>query len=192
VSEASALSDSSRLLSRWSDAKPLEVTVARLVLFGNAGSGKSTYATHLAKVEGLAHLDLDTIVWEGGQVAVQRPEAAIEVDLRRFLDAHSRWVIEGCYSEWVELASRDCTELVFMNPGEAVCLAHCRARPWEPHKFASPAEQDKMLNSLLDWVRRYYTREESCSLGRHQQLFSAFTGSKREVTTALELNRVSR
>jgi adenylate kinase family enzyme len=166
----------------------LEVNVARIVLFGNAGSGKSTYAAYLAKVEGLAHLDLDTIVWEPGQVAVPRPQAAVEDELKRFLDAHTRWVIEGCYSECVEPASRGCTELVFMNPGEAVCLANCRARPWEPHKFASPAEQDRMLDFLLDWVRGYYTREESCSLARHQQVFRAFNGPKREVMSPPELD----
>lgn len=164
--------------------------MARMVLFGNAGSGKSTYASHLAKSEGLDHLDLDTLVWEPGQVAVLRPESAVEADLKRFLGTHTRWVIEGCYSEWVELASRHCTELVFLNPGQAVCLAQCRTRPWEPHKYASPADQDKMLEFLLGWVGGYYTREESCSLVRHQQLFHAFSGPKREMTSPPRLDRI--
>ena len=161
--------------------------MARVLLFGNAGSGKSTYAAHLAKERGLAHLDLDRIVWEPGKVAVPRPASVVEGDLTHFLEAHPRWVIEGCYGEWVDLASRRCTELVFLNPGEAVCLAHCRARPWEPHKFASRAEQDQKLDFLLGWVSRYYTRQDSCSLVRHQQLFRAFDGPKREVTSPLEL-----
>ncbi len=161
--------------------------MARILLFGNAGSGKSTYAAHLSKSEGLSHLDLDTLVWEPGKVAVPRPVGIVEADLNRYLETHTRWVIEGCYSEWVDLASGRCTELVFLNPGEAVCLAHCRARPWEPHKFASRAEQDKMLDFLLGWVSAYYTREESCSLARHQRLFRAFAGPKREVTSPLQL-----
>ena len=161
--------------------------MARIVVFGNAGSGKSTYAAHLASLQGLAHLDLDVLVWELGQIAVPRPDASVEGDLRRFTDDNTRWVIEGCYTEWVELASRRCTELVFLNPGESVCLAHCRARPWEPHKYASPAEQNRMLDFLLGWVREYYTRDESCSLMRHVQLFRAFTGTKRELTAAPEL-----
>lgn len=164
----------------------------RIVVFGNAGSGKSTYAAHLAKVEGLAHLDLDSLVWEPRLVAVPRPTDAVERDLNRFLTSQTRWVVEGCYSEWVELASRHCTELVFLNPGEAVCLAHCRARPWEPHKYVSSVEQDKMLDFLLGWVRAYYTRDESCSSMRHQQLFRAFTGPKREVTFPLALEAVTK
>ena len=159
----------------------------RIVIFGNAGSGKSTYAAHLARLQGLAHLDLDVLVWEPGKIAVPRPVPAVDADLRRFLDTNARWVIEGCYSEWVELASRRCTELVFLNPGESVCLAHCRARPWEPQKYASPADQDRMLDFLLGWVREYYTRDESCSFVRHVRLFRAFAGPKRELTSAPEL-----
>lgn len=159
----------------------------RIVVFGNAGSGKSTYAAYLAEMKGLAHLDLDTLVWEPGQVAVPRPVPAVESDLKCFIDGQGDWVIEGCYSEWVEVASRFCTELVFLNPGESVCLAHCRARPWEPHKYASPTEQNRMLDFLLGWVRAYYTRDESCSLVRHQQLFLAFGGPKREAVAPFKL-----
>ncbi len=157
--------------------------VKRVVIFGNAGSGKSTYAAYLASQLGLAHLDLDILVWEPGKIAMARSAASVDADLTRFLNYHERWVIEGCYTEWVELASRRCTELVFLNPGEAVCLSHCRARPWEPHKYVSPAEQDQKLDFLLGWVRAYYTRDESCSLRRHEQLFSAFAGAKRELTS---------
>lgn len=159
----------------------------RIVVFGNSGSGKSTYAAHLAREHELTHLDLDTLVWEAGRVAVPRPSDAVERDLTDFLQRHARWVIEGCYSEWVEAASRRCTELVFLNPGEAVCLAHCRARPWEPHKYVSAAAQDEKLGFLLSWVSAYYTRDESCSLRRHEQLFLAFAGPKREVRAPLLL-----
>ncbi|MGO8970613.1 MAG: hypothetical protein ACLQDQ_13720 [Myxococcaceae bacterium] len=126
-------------------------------------------------------MDLDNLVWEPGQVAVARPANHVKLDLQRFLETQARWVIEGCYSEWVEVASAWCTELVFLNPGEAVCLGHCRSRPWEPHKFASLEEQNKLLDFLLEWVRAYYTRNESCSLSRHQQLFRDFNGLKREL-----------
>jgi adenylate kinase family enzyme len=165
------------------------VAVNRIVIFGNAGSGKSTYAGYLASQMGLAHLDLDTLVWEPREIAVARPAASVDADLTRFLNRHERWVIEGCYSEWVELASRRCTELIFLNPGESVCLSHCRSRPWEPHKYASPAEQNQMLEFLLGWVRGYYTRDESCSLRRHEQLFSAFGGPKRELTSEPDVAR---
>ncbi len=45
----------------------------KVLIFGNSGSGKSSLAGALAERHGLARLDLDSIVWESGQVAVQRP-----------------------------------------------------------------------------------------------------------------------
>ncbi|MEN1961331.1 AAA family ATPase, partial [Luteimonas sp. MJ246] len=36
----------------------------KVLVFGNSGSGKSTLAKRLAEEHGLAHLDLDLIVWE--------------------------------------------------------------------------------------------------------------------------------
>ena len=162
----------------------------RALLFGNAGSGKTFYAEHLARRHGLAHLDLDSIFWEPGQVGVLRPMPRVAEDLTSFLDAHSRWVIEGCTSALVALAAADCTELVFMNPGEAVCLANCRARPWEPQKYASKPAQDDKLALLLEWVHGYYVRDDEWSLARHRQLFRGHDGAKREVSGQLNLHEV--
>ena len=68
----------------------------RVLVFGNSGSGKSTLAKQLAEQNGLAHLDLDSIVWEPGKIAVQRPADAVAASLATFLSEHPRWAIEGC------------------------------------------------------------------------------------------------
>jgi len=128
----------------------------KVLVFGNSGSGKSTYAHVLARREGLAHLDLDSIVWEPGKVAVQRSTESATSDLRSFIDSHGAWVIEGCYDELVQTASAHCTLLVFLNPGLEACLANIARRPWEPHKYASRAAQDSMLNKLQEWVAGCY------------------------------------
>jgi adenylate kinase family enzyme len=88
----------------------------KVVVFGNSGSGKSTYARDLAIREGLAHLDLDSIVWESGKIAVERPRESIVASLQSFIDSQAAWVIEGCYGELVRAASAHCTLLVFLNP----------------------------------------------------------------------------
>lgn len=152
----------------------------RVLLFGNSGSGKSTLARRLAREHGLVHLDLDSIVWEPNQIAVQRDAQAISASLEAFLHAHDRWVIEGCYGELVRAASGHCTELVFLNPGLETCLAHNRQRPWEPHKYASKEAQDAMLENLQAWVSDYYERKDPWSYHAHRQLFDAFSGRKRE------------
>ncbi len=155
----------------------------RILVYGNSGSGKSTFAQAMARTHSIPHLDLDCIVWEPGQVAVQRPLASILDSLREFLDAHDRWVIEGCYGELVEAAAPECTELVFLNPGEQSCLANNRRRPWEPHKFPSLEKQNEMVEALQAWVSGYYTRSDSWSYQAHRRLFDAHSGVKTEYTT---------
>lgn len=163
----------------------------KVLIFGNSGSGKSTMAKQLARAHGVAHLDLDTIVWEPDQVAVQRSPGAIAAALEAFLSSHTRWVVEGCYGELIQHAAARCTELVFLNPGLATCLEHNRQRPWEPHKYASREEQDAMLGHLQQWVTGYYERDDPWSYRAHRAIFDAFTGPKRERTTASGLEVVS-
>ncbi|GAB2668760.1 P-loop NTPase family protein [Arenimonas aestuarii] len=152
----------------------------KVLVFGNSGSGKSTFAAELAQEHGLAHLDLDAIVWEPGKIAVQRPADAVAASLSQFLSQHGSWVIEGCYGELVAAASSHCTELVFLNPGLETCLENNRRRPWEPHKYASKAAQDSMLDNLQAWVSDYYDRQDQWSYHAHRQIFDAFAGRKSE------------
>jgi adenylate kinase family enzyme len=154
----------------------------RVLIVGNSGSGKSWKARELAQQHQLAHLDLDTIYFVPGLIAVARPMAQVLADLRMFIDTHSAWVAEGCYGDVIEAALPFCDELLFMNPGKDVCLANNGKRPWEPHKYASKEQQDSMLPFLLDWVGKYYQREDNCSYACHRRVFDSFGGAKREIS----------
>jgi adenylate kinase family enzyme len=156
--------------------------VIRIVIFGNSGSGKSTMARALAKRHQIAMLELDTVVWEPGQIAVLRPSDVIRGDVEQFLASHEQWVVEGCYGELVEKMLDRCTEAIFLNPGLDVCIANNRQRPWEPHKYASAAAQDAMLKGLLQWVEGYYARDDQWSYAYHRRLFDSFAGVKVEMT----------
>jgi aminoglycoside phosphotransferase (APT) family kinase protein len=90
-------------------------------------------------------------------------------------------VIEGCDGDLVELALAAYTELVFMNPGVEACLEHNRRRPWEPHKYDDPVDQERMLAPLLAWVEGYHARTDVRSYGFHRRLFDAHRGAKREL-----------
>ncbi len=78
--------------------------------------------------------------------------------------------------------------LIFLNPGLEACLANCRSRPWEPHKYASKQEQDKNLQFLLSWVVDYYTRSGSLSLKAHMLCFQAYAGPKHELQSLPRLH----
>jgi adenylate kinase family enzyme len=157
----------------------------KLLILGNSGSGKSTLAKAVAERHGLPHLDLDIIVWEPGQIAVPRALEAVRADLDGFIAAHPTWVIEGCYGELIEAAAPFSTQLLFLNPGLAACLANNRRRPWEPHKYVSAEAQGAMLDNLQAWVEGYYSRDDAWSLAAHRRVFDRHPGRKREATLAL-------
>ena len=155
----------------------------RLFLLGNAGAGKSTMARQIIGSANIPHLSLDTIAWDEGPK--RKPFEASVRQLRDFIQANDQWIIEGCYSDLVEVALPYCTELRLLNPGVEVCVAHCHRRPWEPEKFSSPKDQNAMLDQLIQWVKDYVSRDDEFGLKRHRQLFDSFRGLKREYTSVV-------
>ena len=121
---------------------------------------------------------LDSIAW--GEVAVRRPLDESIRDLMDFISDNPEWMIEGCYGDLVKAALPHCTELRFINPGVATCIDHCRKRPWEPDKFETPEDQDKMLEELISWVGEYETRDDEYGLARHRAIYDGFDGAKQE------------
>lgn len=159
----------------------------KVLVYGNSGSGKSTYAHALATRHGLVHLDLDSIVWEPGKIAVQRDPQSIAESLMEFVSSHAAWVIEGCYGELVRSAAAHCTQLVFLNPGLEACQSNNRRRPWEPHKYSSLEEQNSMLPTLQSWVAEYYSRDDAWSYKVHRLIYDEYRGAKVEHTSLLQL-----
>jgi adenylate kinase family enzyme len=159
----------------------------RIAILGNAGSGKSTLAKSFARTQGMPLLDLDTLVWEPDRVAVERPDAVVFADLARFCRESGDWVIDGCYGDLVEAVLRHRPLLIFLEPGQEACIANCRNRPWEPHKYRSKQEQDDHLEDLLGWVRSYYDLDGSMSLAGHRAVYDAYAGPKRLVTRLADL-----
>ena len=160
----------------------------RIVILGNAGSGKSTLSKSLARTQGVPMLDLDTLVWEPDLVAVERPDAVVLAELAQFCRESDDWVVDGCYGDLVESVLPHGPLLIFLEPGQDVCIANCRKRPWEPHKYRSQHEQDEHLEHLLGWVRSYYDLDGSMSLAGHRAVFQAYAGPKRLVTDLADLD----
>jgi adenylate kinase family enzyme len=154
----------------------------RVVILGNSGSGKSTLAQQLAERELLAHLDLDTLAWEATEVPTRRPLAVSKVTIDGFLASNTRWVIEGCYADLLQLVTPIAERMLFLDPGVERCIDHARRRPWEPHKYPSPEAQDANLPMLLDWIAGYDTREDVLSRRAHEALFEAFAADKQRLT----------
>lgn len=100
--------------------------------------------------------------------------AAIE----SFVGAHDAWVVEGCYTDLLELMADRAEQLIFLNLSVEDCIRNARSRPWEPHKYESEPAQDENLEMLIAWITGYTERRDTFSLAAHQRFFEGFRGSK--------------
>lgn len=155
----------------------------RVVILGNSGAGKSTLAKAVAERHQLPHTDLDTVVFDPARVGVMRTDAAIRHDLTALATTNT-WVGEGSYGRWAGHLAARATHFVFLNPPMAVCLDHHRSRPWEPHKYADPAEQAARLPMLEAWVRRYPTRDDDFGERAHRAVFETVACARLEAVDA--------
>ena len=150
----------------------------KIVIFGNSASGKSTLAKQLSKANGLAHLDLDTLAWKPTTPPERKSIAESKLGIDSFFATHKTWVIEGCYSDLLELAVAQASEVIFLNLPIETCIANAKERPWEPHKYQSKAAQDANLEMLVEWIAQYQQRADTFSESAHQALFDSFEGKK--------------
>jgi adenylate kinase family enzyme len=160
----------------------------RIAILGNSGSGKSTLARWFAEESASAMLDLDTVAWVPEQIAIPRPAAEARADVETFCKSKDTWVIEGCYTSLIQVTLCFKPRLIFLNPGEELCVRNCVERPWESHKYQSKAQQDEHLCMLIAFAREYYTRKDDISLFTHRQCYDNYQGVKLELTERLPLN----
>jgi adenylate kinase family enzyme len=158
----------------------------RVAIVGNSGSGKSTLARRLAAEAAVPILDLDTVAWEPGMIAVARDADEAIADVRRFCQSNDSWIIEGCYASLVATTLQSGPQLLVLDPGLQQCVSNCRSRPWEPHKYSSKEEQDGHLEFLLEWVAAYYSRNDDMSLTAHRSLYEGYNGPEQWLTTLHE------
>jgi adenylate kinase family enzyme len=150
----------------------------RILIFGNSGSGKSTLARQCAADYSLAHLDLDTLAWEPTTPPTRRPLDAAGEDIGAFMAAQSAWVIEGCYTDLLEMAALRATHAIWMDLSIEDCVRNAKLRPWEPHKYPSKAAQDANLPMLVEWITQYEERDDDFSRAAHGRLYDRFCASK--------------
>lgn len=159
-----------------------------MIVLGNSGSGKTTFSWRFAENYSVDILHVD-------DVSFDEPGVLLSIDERvrrviSWLDGRDRWIVEGCYGLIAEALSAEADVFFFLNPGVEVCLAHCRARPWEPDKFDTPEEQDAALDFLLKWVGDYETRLDEFGLTEHRRIFEKFYGRKYELCSVSEYDFV--
>lgn len=160
----------------------------KVLIFGNSGSGKSTLARSLSNAENLTHLDLDSYAWLNTTPPQRAPLEDSFERIKQFLKANQSWVIEGCYTDLLELLSSNASEIIFLNLPIENCLKNAKSRPWEPHKYASKQKQDENLAMLLNWIAQYDQRDDVFSHAAHLTFYTDFAGKKTMINNKFEIS----
>lgn len=106
------------------------------------------------------------------------PIAESKILIEEFTALNEAWVIEGCYTDLLEILAEFATEIVFLNLPIEQCLQNASMRPWESHKYASKEAQDENLEMLLAWISQYENRDDVFSLTAHTSFYEGFAGKK--------------
>jgi len=154
----------------------------KILIFGNSSSGKSTLAKKLCKAHDLTHLDLDTLAWKATTPPERKPLEESQKEIESFIGLNTGWVIEGCYTDLLELAEEYCNEIVFMNLSIKACILNAKSRPWEPHKYDTKRAQDANLKMLISWIEQYTQRKDTSSATAHRKFYEHCICDKRIFT----------
>tara|TARA_R110000868_G_scaffold50530_3_gene161403 strand:+ start:5545 stop:6057 length:513 start_codon:yes stop_codon:yes gene_type:complete len=118
------------------------MTPQKILVTGNAGSGKSTFATKLGEKTGLPVFGLDNIVWRSGWVKTPRDEINAQI---QDLIAQPAWIIDGVSS----LVERTADTVVFLDISSVRCTWNCAKRNWRYFFRSRPGLPDNCPEILI-------------------------------------------
>lgn len=87
--------------------------VQRVSVVGNSGSGKTTFASELARAIGAPHLELDSVFHQPNWEPLPTEEFRARVAA---FTADDRWVVDGNYSRVLDVVWQHADTVVWLDP----------------------------------------------------------------------------
>ncbi|MBR4864954.1 MAG: topology modulation protein [Oscillospiraceae bacterium] len=107
----------------------------RILVIGNAGSGKSTFSKALAEKTGLPLVHLDKLWWRGNWEQTTREE--FDLLLQEALE-QPRWIIDGNFSRTLPHRLQYCDRVFFFDLPPWVCLWGATRRIFQHYGHTRP------------------------------------------------------
>ncbi|MEZ5412769.1 MAG: hypothetical protein R3F03_00510 [Opitutaceae bacterium] len=147
----------------------------RLVVMGNAGSGKSHLAQTISLRFGIPTLSLDAWFWTDVKFTAKRDTG----EVLALIESHKveqQWIAEGVFGEFIERFLDRTETLVWLDLDWETCRDSIQAR-WDATTDRSP-HLVKSFAQLMTYAGDYWTRTDGRSWEGHRRLFEVFSGRK--------------
>ncbi len=102
----------------------------RVLIIGNTGSGKTTFAKKLADVTALPLIHLDKLFWHG--TWEQKSRAEFDEILQNELEKE-RWIMDGNYNRTISHRAKYCDTIIFFDLPTVHCLIGITKRIFESY-----------------------------------------------------------
>ena len=117
----------------------------KIVIIGNAGSGKSTFAQHVQKISDLPLYHLDQYFWQPGW---KEPDRAVFEKIHNELCDQDAWIIEGMATRFLAYRIAQADVVVFLDTPTRICLYRVLKRAytyWGKQHFAAAKDCPERL-----------------------------------------------
>lgn len=139
----------------------------RVLVIGSGGSGKTTFATKLARATGLPLIHLDSHYWLPNW---QKRTDEEWRSLVRGLLAGDRWIIDGNYGGTLEERLEACDTVFFLDVPRMKCITRVLRRQlsgWGRHRPEMPEGCNERFSlEFLTWIWTYPSRRRGQILER--------------------------
>ena len=159
----------------------------RIVVLGNAGSGKSYFTKAIGTILDLRIIHLDDLFWEPSGYDQRRSSDFILASLDQ-IKAEHQWIAEGVYGELAERLLDRSELFIWIDLDWEVCRSSLFERGSESSKGMDEEHSKLKLQSLVDYASQYWSRSNSCSHSYHLGLFQKFQGQKMRFRSRSDVN----
>jgi adenylate kinase family enzyme len=169
-------------LNFYSGHSFLDMDLAKTIVIGNSGAGKSWLSERLANRLQADWIDLDQIHWQPGGYNVARDRKDAIRMAQKAAEA-DRWVIEGIYGWLISPIQSTATALIWLCIDDAECSANILRRG------VRGGGSNDTFAELLRWTETYRVRRGSSSYNAHERIFNSFAGAKKRLSNRDEVTR---
>lgn len=92
----------------------------RILIIGSSGAGKTTLSKRLSEKTGLKIIHLDKIYWKPNWTEPEKDEW--KKTLEKILRGGDAWIMDGNYSNTLEMRVPACDTIIFLEMPAAVCV----------------------------------------------------------------------